>query len=209
MSDTYIANPELNEPFQVGRDESRLLFDLGIACSCIQKNSPVNKILDFASGTGWIAEWLNRMGFDVVACDIAKDAVSVQKLRFSLDPRLNGELLHSIIGDGGVLSFKNQSFGNIICFDALHHMKDYPGTLEEMYRILVPGGRAIFIEPGAKHSTSKETLEFLAAQKDQVGDYWIERDVILWEIYQISQRCGFSQMMVKPFLLPRYGTVFI
>ena len=89
--------------------------------------------------------------------------MSVQKLRFSLDPRLNGELLHSIIGDGGALSFKDQSFGNSICFDALHHMKDYPKTLEEMYRILVPGGRAIFIEPGAKHSTSEETRTFLGA----------------------------------------------
>jgi len=42
-------------------------------------------------------------------------------------------------------------------------MKDYPKTLEEMYRILVPGGRAIFIEPGAKHSTSEETRTFLGA----------------------------------------------
>jgi SAM-dependent methyltransferase len=202
MNNTPVTNPELNEPFQVGRDESRLLFDLGIAFSCIKKNGLTNKILDFASGTGWIAEWLNRMGFDVLTCDISKETVSVQKLRFSLDPRLNGDLLDCIICDGGFLSFRDQSFGNIICFDSLHHMKDYPGTLKEMYRILVPGGRAIFIEPGAKHSVSKETIEFLASHKDQLGDYWIERDVVLWEIYQISRSCGFSQMIIKPFLLP-------
>jgi len=72
MRNPPITNPALNEPFQVGRDASRLLFDLGIACSCIQQHGSFNRILDFASGSGWIAEWLNRMGFEVVPCDIAK-----------------------------------------------------------------------------------------------------------------------------------------
>lgn len=202
MHDTYRDNPDLNEPFQVGRDESRLLFDIGIAFSCIKKNSLNNKILDFASGNGWIAEWLNRMGFDVVSCDILKKLAFIQKLRFSLDYRVNADFMSCILCDGGYLSFREHTFANIICFDALHHMKDYSRTLQEMYRTLIPGGRAIFIEPGAKHSTSKETIEFLATHKDQLGDNWIERDVILWEIYQISQHCGYREMIIKPFLLP-------
>jgi SAM-dependent methyltransferase len=202
MNYPYIDNPGVNEPFKVGRDESRLLFDVGIAFSCIKKNTLNNKILDFASGTGWIAEWLNRMGLDVVACDISKNTASIQKLRFSLDQRLNMDLISFLLCDGGYLSFKDDSFGNILCFDSLHHMKDYSRTLQEMYRILVPGGRAIFIEPGAKHSTSKETIDFLATYKDQLGEDWIERDVVLEEIYRISQSCGFCQMIIKPFLFP-------
>ena len=89
MGEKYENNPALNEPFMVGRDESRLLFDLGLTFSCIKKNPANNKILDFASGTGWISEWLNRMGFDVVACDIFKNFASVGKQRFSIDKRLN------------------------------------------------------------------------------------------------------------------------
>lgn len=202
MDDKNIENPALNEPFKVGRDESRLLFDVGIAFSCIKKNSTNNKILDFASGTGWISEWLNRMGFDVVACDIFKDFASVGKQRFSLDQRLNSDLISFVICHGENIAFKNHSFANIICFDSLHHMTDYSKTLHEMHRILIPGGRAIFIEPGAMHSKSKETIEFLATYREQLGPYWIERDVILEEIFQISQQCGFQRMKIKPFLFP-------
>jgi len=198
----YQNNPALSEPFKVGRDESRLLFDVGIAFSCIKKNPFNNKILDFASGTGWISEWLNRMGSDIVACDIFKNFASVGKQRFSLDKRLNRDLINFVLCDGGNLSFKNHSFANIICFDSLHHMKDYSKTLREMYRILIHGGRAIFIEPGAKHSKSKETIEFLATHKERLGPDWIERDVILEEIFQISQHCGFHEMKIKPFLFP-------
>jgi len=198
----YQNNPALTEPFKVGRDESRLLFDVGIAFSCIKKNPCNNKILDFAAGTCWISEWLNRMGFDVVACDIFRDFSSVGKQRFSLDQRLNLELMSFVLCDGGAISFKNHSFANIICFDSLHHMTDYRKILQEMYRILIPGGRTIFIEPGAKHSQSKETIEFIAANKKRLGPDWIERDVILEEIFQISQQCGFREMVIKPFLFP-------
>lgn len=202
MGEKYENNPALNEPFMVGRDESRLLFDLGLTFSCIKKNPANNKILDFASGTGWISEWLNRMGFDVVACDIFKNFASVGKQRFSIDKRLNLNFINFVLCDGSHLSFLKQSFSNIICFDSLHHMRDYSKTLNEMFRVLIPGGRAIFVEPGAKHSTSKETLEFLAKFREQLGPDWIERDVILEEIFQISQECGFHEMKIKPFLFP-------
>jgi SAM-dependent methyltransferase len=202
MDNKYQDVPSLTEPFKVGRDESRLLFDLGIAFSCIKKDPTNNKILDFASGTCWISEWLNRMGYNVVACDIFENFASVGKQRFSLDKRLNLDLINFILCDGGNLSFQDRSFSNIICFDSLHHIKDYSKILHEMHRVLIPGGRAIFIEPGAKHSTSKETIEFLAANKERLGPNWIERDIILDDLFQISQQCGFHEMKIKPFLYP-------
>ncbi|WFN36781.1 class I SAM-dependent methyltransferase [Methanomicrobium antiquum] len=147
MNEKYQDNPPLNEPFKVGRDESRLLFDLGIALSCIQKNYENIKILDFAAGTCWISEWLNRMGYDVSACDIYTNFACVGRERFSLDKWLNSNSMSFVLCDGGCLSFKDNTFSNIICFDSLHHMKDYSKTLSEMHRVLIPGGRAIFIEP--------------------------------------------------------------
>lgn len=191
----------VNEPFCAGRSASRLFFDFGIMLSCFKENAASNKVLDFAAGTGWISEWLNRMGFDVTAFDINKDCEKLCQIRVGCDQRTNPELMHFQPGDGHKMPFSDCSFSHICCFDSLHHMQDYPKVFDEFHRILTPGGRAIFVEPGAKHSTSKETLEFLQKYKKD-DPSWIERDVILEEIYHISRTSGFDSMLVRPILWP-------
>jgi hypothetical protein len=57
---------EIDEPFCVGRDVSRLLFDFSILISCITETDNPN-VLDFAGGSGWVAEYLNRAGFNVTS----------------------------------------------------------------------------------------------------------------------------------------------
>lgn len=45
------------------------------------------------------------------------------------------------------LSFEDQSCAALILFDVFHHLQ-YPGTaLDEMHRVLVPGGRVVIFEP--------------------------------------------------------------
>ena len=70
-------------------------------------------------------------------------------------------------------------------------MHDYPRVFSEFYRVLRGGGRGIFVEPGARHSTSPETIAFVAEQKKQ-DPTWIERDVVLEEINQIARDAGFK-----------------
>jgi ubiquinone/menaquinone biosynthesis C-methylase UbiE len=45
-------------------------------------------------------------------------------------------------------------------------MHTYSLVFEEFFRVLSPGGRAIFVEPGARHSKSPETIAFLESQKN-------------------------------------------
>ncbi|MHB8621926.1 MAG: class I SAM-dependent methyltransferase [Sulfuricaulis sp.] len=192
----------INEPFNTGRSASRLFFDFGIMLSCFEQNAiGNNKVLDFAAGTCWISEWLNRMGFDVTAFDINSDSEKLCSIRTQCDLRTNSELMHFQLGDGHIMPFADSSFSHICCFDSLHHMHDYQKVFSEFHRILTAGGRAIFVEPGAKHSTSKETIEFIEKYKKN-DPSWIERDVILEEIYQISKNYGFKSMHIRPVLWP-------
>jgi ubiquinone/menaquinone biosynthesis C-methylase UbiE len=169
--------------------------------SCLKDRPDNLKVLDFGAGTGWISEWLNRMGYEVTAFDINEDLPRIGQMRVECDKRVNPDQIHFQCGDGHNMPFEDNTFGHICCFDSLHHMHNYAKVLSEYYRVLTPGGRAIFVEPGAKHSTSKETVEFIEKHKKN-DPTWIERDVVLEEIYQIARECGFGQLTIRPVLFP-------
>src|SRR6266446_1948364 len=65
-------NYPLSDP---GRSASRFLFDFSIAISCLLRGTANNKILDFACGSGWTTELLNKLGYDVYAFDSNASAV--------------------------------------------------------------------------------------------------------------------------------------
>ncbi|OGJ52273.1 hypothetical protein A2335_02510 [Candidatus Peregrinibacteria bacterium RIFOXYB2_FULL_32_7] len=198
----FINNPGVTEPFSSKRAISRLLFDFSIMLSCIKEHDNNKNILDFACGTGWVAEFLNRSGFTVYGFDLSPNAIELAKLRVKADQRLDPEKLSFFDCDGHALtSMKNNFFSNVVCFDSLHHMKNFDKVISEISRILIPGGRAIFVEPGAKHSTSKETIEFMEKYKSQ-DPTWIERDIIIEDINEIGSKNGFEEMKLKPFLDP-------
>lgn len=192
----------LNYPFgrAAGRDQARLLFDFSIGLSAFDDTLANRKVLDFACGTGWTSEWLNRFGYDVYAFDVDPAAIKEANRRPKVDHRIDPDRFHTSIGDGHVIGFPDNTFGHVFCFDSLHHMKDYDQVLREMYRVLAPGGRAVFVEPGSRHSQSEETKKFL--QDHPLGDWWIEKDVDLLEIWNLTRPIGFGDMWVKPYLLP-------
>jgi SAM-dependent methyltransferase len=52
-----------------------------------------------------------------------------------------------LCADGANLPFKNGVFDNIVGVDVLHHVFDPDKVLNEISRVVRPGGRAVFIEP--------------------------------------------------------------
>jgi SAM-dependent methyltransferase len=158
-------------------------------------------MLDFGAGTGWVTEFITKMGFSCTAFDIDHKLESFLSGRINADARINPKLIKFKQGDGHSMPFENETFGHIFCYDTFHHMHDYKKVLSEMYRVLSANGRAIFVEPGARHSKSPETLEFLNSA--QLGPDWIERDVILEEIDSIAKDSGFSNgLRVVPLAHP-------
>jgi ubiquinone/menaquinone biosynthesis C-methylase UbiE len=47
------------------------------------------------------------------------------------------------------MPFESGMFGHLLCYDTVHHMHDYPKVFAEFFRVLRPGGRGVFVEPGA------------------------------------------------------------
>lgn len=204
-----IFPPSITEPFTAGRATSRLLFDFSVMMSLLKLSALKWPILDFGAGTGWISEFCARMGFQVVAFDIHGDLKSCLEKRAQADFRINENFLSFAHGDGHNMPFDTNVFGHLLCYDTLHHMHDYQKVFSEFFRVLKKGGRGIFVEPGAHHSSSTETIAFVEAQKKH-DPLWIERDVVLEEIDQIARNAGFKEglsivPMFHPLVLQKYS----
>lgn len=190
-----------NYPFgQVGRNAVRLLFDFATGLGCLPEKPVNQRVLDFACGTGWTSEWLCRIGYEVHGFDYDKEVVAKARERPSLDKRLDPERMTFCTADGHALPYDDDFFGQSYCFDSLHHMADFDKVFAELYRVMKPGGRCVFVEPGARHSTSPETLRFL--KENPKPDWWIEKDVPLLEVRDQALRAGFLEPRIKPFMLP-------
>ena len=167
------------------------MFDFGAMTSLLNYQLLEKPLLDFGAGTGWLSELFVRMGIPTVSFDIHNDLESCIQNRLDADSRLDAKIWKFQQGDGHDMPFQSSTFGNLCCYDSLHHMHDYEKVFSEFHRVLVPRGRAIFIEPGARHSYSPETIAFLEAQK-KLDPSWIERDIILEEIELVAKRAGFT-----------------
>jgi SAM-dependent methyltransferase len=191
-----ISNPPLCEPFINGRDTGRLLHDLGLMLSLLNSEMLSVPILDFGAGSCWITEAIARMGHRVTAFDIHLDLQGCIDGRVSADTRIDASLINHASGDGHAMPFADESFGHTLCYDTLHHMHDYNKVFSELFRVLRPGGRAIFVEPGARHSKSSETIAFLKIKEHDPT--WIERDVEVEEISACAILAGLSDLTIIP-----------
>jgi SAM-dependent methyltransferase/glycosyltransferase involved in cell wall biosynthesis len=195
----YDREQGLRFPLSVSNHDTgfRYLFDFMVVAKSMDLR-PGAKVLDFASGSGYVSELLNRVGYITVAFDLDPGLLAIGRERLTMDTRCDPARTSFVLGDGLCLPFLNESFDGIICMNALHHMPDYHAALAEMHRVLRPGGRAVFSEPGAEHSKTPESVNMMK-------EYGVlERDVILSEIYRLAKAVGFRRMILKPFVSPEH-----
>lgn len=100
------------------------------------------RILDFGCGSGNLSKTLADNGYRPVGVDISRNLLrSAQRHK----------LMHSLFiqYDGRHLPFPSNSFDACVTYGVLIHLTDadsFCRVLEEIYRVLKPGGRLIAIE---------------------------------------------------------------
>jgi ubiquinone/menaquinone biosynthesis C-methylase UbiE len=195
----YSREHALRHPLELDTHDTgfRYLFDFTVAARALELR-PGARVLDFASGPGFATELLNRLGYRTVAVDLDPPVLRIARDRLGLDARCEAAQAAFVGGDGQRLPFGEGSFDGILCMNALHHMPDYRVALAEMFRVLRPGGRAAFSEPGSLHSTSPESLRVI----QEFGA--VEKDVVLEEIHVLAREAGFERMVLKPFVYPEF-----
>jgi demethylmenaquinone methyltransferase/2-methoxy-6-polyprenyl-1,4-benzoquinol methylase len=106
------------------------------------------KLLDAAGGTGRVSQMLVDRTGGVVIADESGGMLAKAGEKFCCDlARSQTE----------ALPFPDFAFERIIMVDALHHVKDQPGTIRELWRVLAPDGR-IVIEDMNLHRLSVKAV---------------------------------------------------
>ena len=105
---------------------------------------PGDKVLDLGCGEGRhaISSYL-LADVDVIGLDLSCKDLATAKQR--LDEFQQGQTLASkscsfVCGSGLQLPFANDSFDKVICAEVLEHIPDYQSVLDEIRRVLKPGG---------------------------------------------------------------------
>lgn len=114
---------------------------------------PGMKVLDLGCGEGRHVHGVHMIeGVDCVGLDI--DLPSLEKARDGLDyldtlVEPTSGLTSFIKGSAYEVPFPDNSFDVLICSEVLEHLEAYPKVLDEMRRVLKPGGKLCVTVPHA------------------------------------------------------------
>lgn len=108
----------------------------------IDENVPSGcKVLEVGCGQGVDLVMLARRSKQVTAIDLTPAAVARSK-KLLKHFNLNGEVLQ---GNAEHLDFKDNSFDVVYSYGVLHHTDGTQAAIEEVYRVLKPGGKAVIM----------------------------------------------------------------
>jgi demethylmenaquinone methyltransferase / 2-methoxy-6-polyprenyl-1,4-benzoquinol methylase len=108
---------------------------------------PGQRILDVATGTGMVAaELLARADCTVVGLDQSAEMLGAARARFASSPA--GSRVELIEGQAESLPFADESFDALTFTYLLRYVEDPQATLQELARVVRPGGRVASLEFG-------------------------------------------------------------
>ncbi|MEL6620406.1 MAG: bifunctional 2-polyprenyl-6-hydroxyphenol methylase/3-demethylubiquinol 3-O-methyltransferase UbiG [Pseudomonadota bacterium] len=97
-------------------------------------------VLDLGCAGGFMAEALAERGANVTGLDPAGQAIKAARTHAAQQ----GYRIDYRIGVGEALEFDANSFDIVVCVDVLEHVQDLDQVLEEVARVLRPGGLFLF-----------------------------------------------------------------
>jgi len=102
------------------------------------------KVLDYGCGSGYGTALISSGCLEVTGVDISEEAITYAKAHYNAP-----NLLYLKIepAEDAPLPFPDSSFDVVLSFQVIEHIQDVSAYLQEIRRVLVPGGQAIIATP--------------------------------------------------------------
>jgi ubiquinone/menaquinone biosynthesis C-methylase UbiE len=169
-----VRGPGMDEEIRI----ARLLLGL----------SPGDRVLDIACGPGNFSRAFAR-AVGASGLVVGLDASRTMLDRGANDLRRSGiQNLGLIRGDATALPFLDESFDGVCCFAALHLFADPLAGLDEMTRVLAPGGRIALMTSVQRQLAPRGPLKPLAERISGMRVFGQE------EIIEALQQRGFDEL---------------
>ena len=95
-------------------------------------------VLDLGCAGGFMVEALDDRGAQVIGIDPAADAIEAARIH------AQSRSIQYDVGVGESLPYSDGQFDAVVCVDVLEHLADLSKVLEEVTRVLKPGGMFLF-----------------------------------------------------------------
>jgi 2-polyprenyl-3-methyl-5-hydroxy-6-metoxy-1,4-benzoquinol methylase len=151
------------------------------------------RVLDYGCGTGDWGLMLASEGAEVTLLDLSPRAIELVGRRAAA----GGVSVRGVARDASDLScFRDGEFDLVYASAALHHTMKYRGALEELVRVVRPGGRVVLAETLGNNpvlNLARKVRARLAQQADEQGE-----EIILGDRELALLRSHFSRVEVYP-----------
>jgi ubiquinone/menaquinone biosynthesis C-methylase UbiE len=116
--------------------------------------APGSSVLEVAPGPGYFAIELAKLGdYKITGLDISKTFVEIARE----NAERAGVRVDFRRGNASSMPFAKETFDFIVCRTAFKNFSEPRRALEEMYRVLKPGGRALIID--LRSDASRESID--------------------------------------------------
>jgi ubiquinone/menaquinone biosynthesis C-methylase UbiE len=144
-------------------------------------NGSDRRALDLGCGTGLLLGRLSGRYRQIIGFDLSTEM---------LEGCQRGGDVQLVRGDMGVLPFATASIGVVFCRSALHHVDDEAAVLDEIERVLEPGGRLILAEPANDNPVARAARAWVKRRPSYGTLHTIDRAFTRRELRRLLDRAG-------------------
>ncbi len=148
-----------------------------------------DRVLDVATGTGYMAMAVADIGAEVIATDFTLEMLL--EARSALEGRGKTELA---LADADRLAFADDIFDAVTCRVSVHHFANPQLAISEMARVCKPDGRVVIMDVVSSEDKSKSDLHnIMGKMRDQSEVRQWQRS----EIEQMMREAGLTVTKVE------------